>query len=304
MDDEHSLIMRVLSGDTDAWHSFVETYSPQMEKTIGRYVREPDTAHDLFVSLLDKLKNGKLERFDFRASLATWLFTVARNHCRDYYRTMKGVRHILKALEGLGSDEKRFFKLYYIQGMSLRETFESMRVESRGSLRYLDIFECHQAVRKRIAEKKLGRLLDRLLRPSSEPVRLDAPGAGYRFDRDETSEAQVLSPDSHVDGKNLPVAIGNLRKAVMQLPHRDQLVLKLRFEHKRSAREIGEMLDLGNEKQVYRKLDRLMEELRSMLLELGLPDETYRETVEDIETICRYVDVWRAPSRPGGEPFS
>ena len=304
MDDEYTLITKILSGDTEAWHSFVETFSPRMRQTIARYVQEPEIARDLYISLLEKLKNGKLKKFDFRSTLATWLYTVARNHCRDYYRSTKGVRHLLIALEGMSPEESRFFKLYYVQGLSLQETFESMRIESGGSLQYLDIFEYHETIRKKIAGKKLGRLLDRLIRPSSEPIHLNTFGSAFAFTQEDVSESPALAPESYIDGKNLKTAIDNLRGAILQLPDRDQLILKLRFEHKRSAREICEILDLGNEKQVYRKLERLLDKLRSMLLDLGLPDGTYRELAEDIENICELTGVWDTHTSPGSGSVS
>ena len=90
MNDERSLIARILSGDTAAWHTFIEIYSPHIRKTIRRYVADPEVENDLYASLLEKLKTEKLARFESRSSLATWLFAVTRNHCRDHYREREG----------------------------------------------------------------------------------------------------------------------------------------------------------------------------------------------------------------------
>jgi DNA-directed RNA polymerase specialized sigma24 family protein len=294
MNDEGSLIVRVLSGDTAAWHTFIEIYSPHIRKTIRRYVSDAEVENDLFASLLEKLKTGKLARFQSRSSLATWLFAVTRNHCRDHYRGAKGVRHLCMALEGLGEPERRFFILHYVQGLSLQATYRSLRAETGDSISYLDLFEYRETIRKAIERKKLGRIIDRLLRPDATTIGLSTMIAGTEPDQAASIEMTAASPESYLEGKNLHIAIEHLRAAILELPHRDQLVLKLRFEHKRSAREIGKILDLGNEKQIYRKLDRLFVELRAMLLRGDLPADFYREAAEDIEGLCRYGGVWES----------
>jgi DNA-directed RNA polymerase specialized sigma24 family protein len=271
MNDEGSLIVRILSGDTAAWHTFIEIYSPHIRRTIKRYVKDPEVESDLYASLLEKLITGKLARFESRSSLATWLFAVTRNHCRDHYRGAKGIRHLCMALEGLGAPERRFFILHYVQGLSLQATYCSMRAEMGDAISYLDLFEYRETIRKAIERKKLGRIIDRLLRPDAVTIDLSTSVAETGLDQAASIESMAASPESCLEGRNLQIAIEHLRAAILELPHRDQLVLKLRFEHKRSAREIGKILDLGSEKQIYRKLDRLFGELRSMLLKGDLP---------------------------------
>jgi DNA-directed RNA polymerase specialized sigma24 family protein len=299
MNDEGSLIVRILSGDTAAWHTFIEIYSPHIRRTIKRYVKDPEVESDLYASLLEKLITGKLARFESRSSLATWLFAVTRNHCRDHYRGAKGIRHLCMALEGLGAPERRFFILHYVQGLSLQATYCSMRAEMGDAISYLDLFEYRETIRKAIERKKLGRIIDRLLRPDAVTIDLSTSVAETGLDQAASIESMAASPESCLEGRNLQIAIEHLRAAILELPHRDQLVLKLRFEHKRSAREIGKILDLGSEKQIYRKLDRLFGELRSMLLKGDLPADLYREAAEDIENLCRSGGVWESDKRCG-----
>ena len=299
MNDQRSLIVKILSGETAAWHTFIEIYSPHIRKTIRRYVSDPEVESDLYASLLEKLKTGKLARFESRSSLETWLFAVTRNHCRDHYRGAKGVRHLCMALDGLGEPERRFFILHYVQGLSLQATYRSMRAEAGDAISYLDLFEYRETIREAIKRKKLGRIIDRLLCPDVATIYLSTSVAGTELDQASSIESTAASPESCFEERNLQIAIEHLRAAILELPHRDQLVLKLRFEHKKSAREIGEILDLGSEKQIYRKLDKLLGELRSMLLKGDLPADLYRETAEDIENLCRHGGVWESNKRCG-----
>jgi len=298
MDDELALVSRILSGDQEAWREFNEEYSPLLQRTIARYVRDDETGRDLYATLLQKLKAGKLERFDFRSKLSTWLFVVARNHCRDYYRSTKGVRYLMKALEGLGATERRFFDLYYVQRLTLPQVFESMRLERGGSFSYLDISACLEKIDATLKRKKLGKILDKLLRPDVEFV----PGSEQIIE--SRIEAPALSPETIMGRESLREAIDNLRTAMLRLPHRDRLVLQLRFEHKLSARKISQILDMGNEKQVYRKLDRLYEELKSMLLDGKTGRANYYEVVEDIEYLCRLNALCENRLIQGGDSVS
>ncbi len=285
-----ALVARILAGDEGAWSAFVVEYSPRIRATMLRYVRDPETIENLYVELLGKLKQGKLARFDFRSSLSTWLFVVARNHCRDYYRSTRGVRHVLTAVSSLGPREKRFFTLHYLDGLSLPETFESLRAERR-DLTYLDLFELRESVRTVVAEKHLGRVLDRLLSPEAHPTG-DSALERRILDPNETGQPGSPAPERYADSENFRIVIEYLREAILALPDRDQLVLRLRFEHRRSAREIGAILDLGNEKQVYRRLERLYGALREAMLARGVRPEICSEAADDVDILCSYNGLW------------
>jgi DNA-directed RNA polymerase specialized sigma24 family protein len=287
MDDEQILIARIISGDQEAWTEFLGSYSALIQKTIARFVRNEEVARDLYATLLQKLRNGKLERFDYRSKLSTWLFVVARNHCRDYYRSTKGVRCLMTAIEGLGRAERRFFTLYYVERLSLPQVFQSMRLEFGNPFTYLGIADCMETIRRTLAQRKLGRMVDRLLRPDVEFIYQDDYERAGGPESTESIETRALWPDATAQHKVLQGAVENLRDAILRLPHRDQLILQLRFEHKLSARKIGQILDMGNEKQVYRKLGRLYEELRTMLLDTDMSEDEYCDVVEDIENLCR-----------------
>lgn len=304
MNDELTLISRIRSGDREAWKEFTESYSALIQKTIARYVRDEEIARDLYATLLEKLKNGKIERFDFRSKLSTWLFIVTRNHCRDYYRSTKGVRYLMTALEGLGPVERRFFALYYLQRLTLSQVFESMRLELGNTLTYIDISDCMESIRRTLSQKKLGRILDRLLHPDIRFIHENEYGLEPRFERMESIDAPAFSPETVIESELLRSALENLRNAVLQLPHRDQLILQLRFEHKLSARKIGQILDMGNEKQVYRKLGRLYEELKSMLLQTDVTREEYADVVKDMENLCRLNALCEKRLYPGTNNIS
>jgi DNA-directed RNA polymerase specialized sigma24 family protein len=288
MEEESLLVQHILSGDDNAWQHFVETYTPYMKRLIYRYVQNDELAGNLYVTLLEKLKKEKLRRFSGRSSLQTWLFIVTKNHCRDYFRSRSGVRHILSALDKLEHIDRRFFKLLYMERMPLREVYSSLRLEFGDTLSYVDLLDCDERVRKQLERKKLGNIPDKLLNPQT--VTTVPLGSVPEASMSSFRESSFTSPEHILDSMELEAALVNLRRVILNLPSKDQILLKLRFEHKLSARRISEVLDLANEKQVYRRLERLFSELEKMLRDSDLCPETYAELAANIEILSHYKD--------------
>jgi DNA-directed RNA polymerase specialized sigma24 family protein len=288
MDEESLLVRDILAGDDHAWHRFVETHESFLKRVIYHYVQNDELLGDLFVTLLEKLRKNKLRSFGGRSSLRTWLFIVTKNHCRDYFRNSSGVRHVLSALEELEHIDRRFFKLFYMEHMPLREVHSSLCLEFGDTLSYLDLLECDERIRKRLAERKLGKIPDKLLNPQIlTTVPLDSVQV---MTRSRPTDSASASPEFVLDSMELEKALQNLQRVILNLPSKDQILLKLRFEHKLSARRISEVLDLANEKQVYRRLKKLFFQLERMLGDSGLVPETYAELAANIEMLSRYRD--------------
>lgn len=302
MEDETTLVKSILDGDVAAWHRFVEIHNDQMQSIINRYVNDQDIRRDLFVSLLEKLRGQKLAHFDGRSTLSTWLFVVTVNHCRDYFRSAKGIRHVLTALKGLRKIERRFFKLAFVQGMPIHEVLDSIRAEMGEHITYLDLIECEERIVVKAREKKLGRLIEKLLSPAIKQQQLDGAALAVA---DKEHLAVLTQPplDIIVEGDLFQKALQNLRDALLNLPYRDQIILKLKFEHKASARRICEVLDLGNERMVYRRLEKLLTKLKGMLLETGIPLEIYEGIVQNLAELRSWVDVWNEHPEGDGPPL-
>lgn len=285
-DDEHELISRARAGDETAWRALVEAYHPFMQRSIARYVRDDESARDCLAGLLEKLRRGALARFDFRSSFTTWLFIVIRNHCRDFHRGAGGVRHLMAAVEGLGKRERRYFILYYVQDLSIRETLESMRAEFGPSIGYPFLLECDDRVRAGAERGRLGGILDRLLRPDRPFPGREGDLAGGERPEAEIADPRPDDPGAAADARRLDEALGHLRDAIRRLPPRDRMTVRLRYVHGRSAREIAGLLGFENEKKVYHRLETLLERLRGMLVERGMSGDLYRELVGDMEELC------------------
>ena len=83
-----SLVERIVAGDEDAVVSFYKHYSPRILKYLVSRVPKKEDAeeimNDVFLDVFDNL-----HLFQKKASLTTWLYTIAHNKLVDFYRKKK-----------------------------------------------------------------------------------------------------------------------------------------------------------------------------------------------------------------------
>ena len=178
MNDDLEAIQRVLADDVESFRRLVERYQrPQL--TLVRNLTPPDTdregvAQDLFLAAFRSLASFEPRR----AAFSTWLFTIARNRCRNELarrRPVAGVelpesvdlrspereaseaelfRQLDAALDALPFEQRSAFVLAHLQGLSYEEVG---RIEGVGV----------GTVKSRIARAR--EKLRRLLRNAAEP---------------------------------------------------------------------------------------------------------------------------------------
>src|SRR5512143_1084377 len=88
------LIERCLGGDQDAWESIVRQNWRKVfnvaYKFVGRHEEAEDLTQDIFLKIFRSLAT-----FDRRANFQTWLISVSRNLCIDYYRSVRKERETI-----------------------------------------------------------------------------------------------------------------------------------------------------------------------------------------------------------------
>jgi len=88
------LIERCLDGDQDAWSVIVRQNWHKVfnvaYKFVGRHEEAEDLTQDIFLKIFRSLNT-----FDRRANFQTWLISVSRNLCIDYYRSVRKERETI-----------------------------------------------------------------------------------------------------------------------------------------------------------------------------------------------------------------
>ncbi len=88
------LIERCLDGDQDAWETIVRQNWRKVfnvaYKFVGRHEEAEDLTQDIFLKIFRSLAT-----FDRRANFQTWMISVSRNLCIDYYRSVRKERETI-----------------------------------------------------------------------------------------------------------------------------------------------------------------------------------------------------------------
>lgn len=84
-EDDNLLIRRAAAGDIEAYGKLVERYQQRIFNLIGRLVGRREAVEDLAQEVFIKAFR-KIGSFRFEASFYTWLYSIALNTCRNYYR--------------------------------------------------------------------------------------------------------------------------------------------------------------------------------------------------------------------------
>jgi RNA polymerase sigma-70 factor, ECF subfamily len=79
------LIERWQQGDKEAWSMIVQTYGKQIYNLALHFIGNRDEAADITQEIFLKLYNNR-EKFHQDRNLASWILTLSRNHCIDYWR--------------------------------------------------------------------------------------------------------------------------------------------------------------------------------------------------------------------------
>jgi RNA polymerase sigma-70 factor (ECF subfamily) len=83
-----ALIERCLRGDQLAWDQIVRQHWRKVFSVAYKFVGRHDEAEDLTQDVFLKIFKA-LGTFDRRADFQTWLISVSRNLCIDYYRSVR-----------------------------------------------------------------------------------------------------------------------------------------------------------------------------------------------------------------------
>lgn len=89
-----TLIERCLAGDQLAWETVVQQHRRKVFNVAYKFVGKQDEAEDLTQDIFLKIFKS-LNTFDRRANFQTWLISISRNLCIDYYRSSRKERRTI-----------------------------------------------------------------------------------------------------------------------------------------------------------------------------------------------------------------
>ncbi len=102
--EDRTLLERIRRGDTEGAAELFERYGPALLRFSDRLLSDRATAEEVTQEVFVKVIS-RAHQYDGRAEVASWLFAIAANACRD--RRRRDRRAIIVPLEGLPEPSAR-----------------------------------------------------------------------------------------------------------------------------------------------------------------------------------------------------
>lgn len=145
---DEDLMARYVRGDADAFRQLYERYAPRIAGLFRRGVSDPHDVADLVQQTFFQLHRARLD-FDSRYALKPWLFSIAMNLKRRYFRdrkrmstlelepeidatasdearTVEDVERLRAALAKLKDGQREVIELHWYEGLSFAEIAKTL----------------------------------------------------------------------------------------------------------------------------------------------------------------------------------
>ena len=99
------LVRLAQAGDQTAFEALYQEYFPKISRFISLRVSHPETAEDLTAEVFVKIWE-KIRKESVIGSFRAWIFTIARNHIIDHYRTKKSFSDLFELENFLGYEDR------------------------------------------------------------------------------------------------------------------------------------------------------------------------------------------------------
>ncbi len=123
MPDDKQLIKEILDGSQAAMEVLIRRYYKSIYAFVYRKVGDKPTALDLTQEIFIKIVQ-RIQSYSHKAEFKSWIYTIAINHCRDYWRSAD-YRHTSQQMNLLDSMESEQKSIPYI--FERKETREQIK---------------------------------------------------------------------------------------------------------------------------------------------------------------------------------
>jgi len=250
------LLHRLSSADAGpAWVEFLDRYSALILHTANQFEYRQDRSSECFLYVCEQLNEDgfrRLLKFNTKrkAKFKTWLGTVVFNLCVDWHRREFGRATLLPAISALPAFDRVVYRMVIEQGMNKEVSFQMLRADfpdltrelvESAVIRVYSLLTPRQrwnvTIRNRRGQLARGRF-------SEDSVQhLPDPGTGPE------AQAQIQQD------------IETLQDAMVFLPARQRLLLRLRFQEGLSLRKIAELTQLGDTNRAWRHIQAALKAL-------------------------------------------
>ena len=87
MPEDHELVKEILAGSQAAMEVLTRRYYKPIYAFVYRKIGDKETAYDLTQEIFIKVIQ-RIHSYSKKGKFCSWLFSIAVNHCRDYWRSV------------------------------------------------------------------------------------------------------------------------------------------------------------------------------------------------------------------------
>ncbi|MCH8290544.1 sigma-70 family RNA polymerase sigma factor [Candidatus Poribacteria bacterium] len=267
---DSELIKRSIGGDQHAFATLIKLIEMPLLKLVRSEIPDSTSAEDVFQEVLLGVWQG-LKTLQDSERFYAWAMQIARNRCRDFFRSTQRREHpmahidlepivngrrtqtgseaklldtVLHALSYAPPDEAKAARLFYLEGLSIREIAEQLGrpegtikrwlsharrfVRSRLGLRQMRIPRrktmTREAYERKYYQREALRKISACREDSAASLHLQNPAGSRELPSELWTLTQLKNLSLHWNGlENLPEEIGRLKNLEMLCFVSDQL---------------------------------------------------------------------------------
>jgi RNA polymerase sigma factor (sigma-70 family) len=246
----------------DAWQTFVAGYTNLILTALRQvlFLEDDDEIYEVYVDLLEDLRDHKLGQYEGSASLSTWLVLVARGYGLDHLRSKRGRPRPPVGYERLSEREKLVYRWRFCEGVSLNVVLELLNWGG-DKVGIEDLVGAIQRIEEVIDPRTLTRL-DR------ERVAHNAGHGSWRELQRVLHMRLEYTRRSEDDGDSVTAGLEtdemHRRLAAVRetLRPEEREIVDLRFVEGLSAREISKRVGWASTRRVYSVIESALGRLR------------------------------------------
>jgi len=239
--------------------------------------KNKELANDCFLYVWEKLHENESRRimaFKGESSFRTFLYSVTNKLIIDFRRTQFRYRVLPKYFWEFDEINRYIFKLFFYQNLTPGWIENAIKAEFK-------ISQDEAQMRVDEVEKRIRESRVRIERPAqNEPL---------TFDNEQNvvcSEDPVSNPEENIITAEIKQRrekiLDILRKEIQRFEAEDILILQLYFDHGLTAKEISGAIAGVKDKGVYKRIERVLKNLKRRLEERGVTEADIEEIFEHL----------------------
>jgi RNA polymerase sigma factor (sigma-70 family) len=243
---------------------------------MGSFDRNRELANDCFLYVWEKLhddESRRIKAFKGHSSFRTFIYSVTNKLIIDFRRIRFGYKVLPKYFWEFDEINRYIFKLFFYQNST--PNWAENTVQTEFKISYEEAQRRVDEVEKRIRKSRLR--IDTSSQRQS--VLLGEEVSALTSNRGIDPEESVMAVE--IEQKR-EIVLGLLKEEVQKLEAEDALILQLYFEHGLTAKEVSGAIPGIKDKSVYKRIEKILKNLKIQLRQKGITEEDINEIFEHL----------------------